>query len=372
MTKLTSCAALVCCMLFTLSVAAQQVSITGNVKNASDKSSIGAVSVIIKGTTEGTFTDNKGGFKITSTKPLPLTLIFSSVGFDTKEINITTADMVDVELMPSATLGEEVVVAATRTPTRVMESPVSIERVSASNIRNAAATSYYDIVGQLKGVDITTSSLTFKTPSTRGFNYSGNTRFNQLVDGMDNQAPGLNFSLGNFVGLTELDVENMELLPGASSALYGQGGINGTLLINSKDPFKYQGLSFQVKTGMNHTDKSQRSAPGWYNDWSARWAKAFNKFAFKVGFELLQAKDWIANSTVDYDRLTKKTSDGTRQSDPNYDGINVYGDETNMRDNGFSMKKPCTVGARANTAGYIRCHGRYGRYCADHECNITR
>lgn len=339
MTKLTSCAALVCCMLFTLSVAAQQVSITGNVKNASDKSSIGAVSVIIKGTTEGTFTDNKGGFKITSTKPLPLTLIFSSVGFDTKEINITTADMVDVELMPSATLGEEVVVAATRTPTRVMESPVSIERVSASNIRNAAATSYYDIVGQLKGVDITTSSLTFKTPSTRGFNYSGNTRFNQLVDGMDNQAPGLNFSLGNFVGLTELDVENMELLPGASSALYGQGGINGTLLINSKDPFKYQGLSFQVKTGMNHTDKSQRSAPGWYNDWSARWAKAFNnKFAFKVGFELLQAKDWIANSTVDYDRLTKKTSGGTRQSDPNYDGINVYGDETNMRDNGFSMK----------------------------------
>ena len=156
---------------------------------------------------------------------------------------------------------------------------------------------------------------------------------------MDNQAPGLNFSGGNFTGLTELDVESMELLPGASSALYGSGGVNGTLLINSKDPFKYQGLSFQIKTGMNHADKHQRSEPGWYNDWSARWAKAFNnKFAFKVGFQLVQAKDWIANSTQGYDRLTRKTLPGNRQSDPNYDGVNVYGDETNMRDNGFSMK----------------------------------
>ena len=91
---------------------------------------------------------------------------------------------------------------------------------------------------------MTTSSLTFKTPSTRGFNGSGNLRFNQLVDGMDNQAPGLNFSVGGVIGLTELDVESMELLPGASSALYGPGGMNGTLLINSKNPFRYQGLSF--------------------------------------------------------------------------------------------------------------------------------
>jgi hypothetical protein len=92
----------------------------------------------------------------------------------------------------------------------------------------------------LKGVDITTSSLTFVTPTTRGFNSSGNYRFNQLVDGMDNQAPGLNFSVSSIVGLSELDVDNIELLQGASSALYGSGGMNGTMLMNSKNPFKYQ------------------------------------------------------------------------------------------------------------------------------------
>ena len=46
-----------------------------------------------------------------------------------------------------------------------------------------------------------TSSLTFTTPTTRGFSGSGNLRFNQMVDGMDNQAPGLNFSVGSVIGL---------------------------------------------------------------------------------------------------------------------------------------------------------------------------
>ncbi|MCC6289790.1 MAG: TonB-dependent receptor [Chitinophagaceae bacterium] len=338
LTLKTAIAFLLSC--FTLSLYAQNTVISGHVKNNADRSAVSSVSVTIKGSTEGTFTDPKGQFRISTSKSLPLTIVLSSVGFETKEVEVSgTAESLEIELLPTATLGEEVVVAATRSATRVMESPVSIERLSANNIRTSPATSYYDMVGQLKGVDITTSSLTFKTPSTRGFNFSGNTRFNQLVDGMDNQAPGLNFSLGSFVGLTELDVDNMELLPGASSALYGQGGINGTLLINSKDPFKYQGLSFQIKTGMNHIASPQRAEPGWYNDWSARWAKAFNnKFAFKIGFQLLQAKDWIANSTADYDRKTRTSKNGTRQTDPNYDGVNVYGDETNMQDNGYTMQ----------------------------------
>ena len=119
---------------------------------------------------------------------------------------------------------------------------------------------------------MTTSSLTFNTLSTRGFNGSGNLRFNQLVDGMDNQAPALNFSVGIILGPTELDIDNMELLQGASSALYGPGGMNGTLLMTSKNPFKYQGLSFQVKQGIMHTDGSQRKRAPYY-DWALRGEK---------------------------------------------------------------------------------------------------
>jgi outer membrane receptor protein involved in Fe transport len=227
-------------------------------------------------------------------------------------------------------LGQEIVVAATRTPSRILESPVTIERISAANIRNSASTSYYDMIAKLKGVDVVTSSLTFSTPSTRGFNASGNMRVNQIVDGMDNQAPGLNFSVGSVIGLTELDVESIELLPGASSALYGPGGQNGAILINSKDPFKYQGLSFQVKTGVMHVDGRDRQPSPYYN-WSLRWAeKASEKFAFKVGAELIQAKDWVGDDYRDYNRVgtTGAIKNGTRSTDPNYDGVNVYGDET--------------------------------------------
>ena len=324
-------AAIVIANLFALSAIAQNTTIKGSVKNATNKEVVSAVSVLVKGTSEGTYTDDKGNFTIVTGKKFPVTLIISSVGFETQEIVVSSASqMVSVDFITASGLGQEVVVSATRTPTRILESPVSIDRVSAANIRNTAASNYYDIISNLKGVDVIASSLTFKTPTTRGFSGSGNTRFNQIVSGMDNQAPGLNFSVGSIIGLTELDVESIELLQGASSALYGPGGMLGTMLINGKSPFKYQGLSFQVKTGIMHTDRKQRAQSPYYN-WNIRWAQQVNnKLAFKIGAELIQAKDWLGDDYRNYKRFGTKGSliDGTRDTDPNYDGVNVYGDET--------------------------------------------
>ena len=316
--------------IFSVSAFAQNVTISGNVKNSSSTENAAAVSVTIKGTDAGTFTDERGNYTI-STKKLPVTLVFSSVGFTTQEIAVTSASQqINVIFVPSEALGQEVVVSASRVAQNILESPVSIERVSAAAIRTSPAASYYDIVANLKGVDITTSSLTFKTPSTRGFNGSGNLRLNQLVDGIDNQAPGLNFSVGSIVGLSQLDVDNIELLPGASSALYGPGGMNGTLLINSKSPFKYQGLSAEIKTGIMHTDKRERPTSPYYN-WSMRWGKKVSeKFAFKLTGELISARDWVGDDYRNYKGLgvAGTPSFGTRESDANYNGINVYGDET--------------------------------------------
>ena len=329
------------CLLFILAIStiasfAQQsttTTVSGSVKNSKSKDAVSAVSVTIKGSTTGTFTNDKGDFKFTTSQKPPFTLVFSSVGFADKELAVTgNTEGVSVEVLPTFTLGDEVVVSASRVPERILESPVSIERINSAAIRNTASPSYYDIVGNLKGVDVTTSSLTFKSISTRGFNGSGNLRLNQLVDGMDNQAPGLNFSVGNIIGVTELDVDNMELLSGASSALYGPGGMNGTLLINSKSPFKYQGLSFQIKQGVNHIDSYQRPV-GAYYDWSVRWAnKISEKFAYKFGAQFIQARDWLANNKANYSRTTGspfgQVVPGGRETDPNFDGVNIYGDET--------------------------------------------
>ncbi len=316
--------------VFTIAAAAQ--TITGKVENSNSKESVAAVSITVKGSGEGTFTDNNGHFKLNVSK-LPATLLVSSVGYETQEITVTDAGQpVAVSFKPSNVLGQEVVVSATRTSQKIMESPVSIERVSSAAIRNTPSAAYYDVISKIKGVDVVNSSLTFTSPTTRGFGGSGNTRFNQFVDGIDNQAPALNFSVASIVGLSELDVDNMELLPGASSALYGSGGMNGTLLINSKSPFQYQGLSAQVKLGAMHLGDDYRDVSPYYNA-AVRWAqKTSDKFAYKITAEYIQAKDWLARDYRDYKRTGTNGSlvAGTKDTDPNYDGINVYGDETTI------------------------------------------
>ena len=345
--------------IVTISASAQNSTIvSGSVKNAKSKELVSAVSVTVKGSSVGTFTDDKGTFRFSSIKSYPVTLVFSSVGFANKEVTLNAASStVEVVLEPSFTLGNEVVVSASRVPERILESPVSIERVSTAAIRNTAATNYYDILTNLKGVDVVAASLTFKSVGTRGFNSSGNTRLNQIVDGMDNQAPGLNFSVGSVIGLSELDVDNMELLPGASSALYGPGGMNGTVLINSKNPFKYQGLSFQIKQGINHVDAAQRPTSA-YNDWAVRWAKKVtDKFAYKITAENMTAQDWLANQTNNYSRGTGTpngiTIPGWRDIDPNYDGVNVYGDETSQSLRSIANAVIAASGVPASAVGFF-------------------
>lgn len=330
-------------------------SVSGTVKNASTSETVAAVSVTLKGNNSGTYTDDKGNFKLTVSQKAPYTLVFSSVGFTNKEVvvNDNTASL-NVSLSPAFVLGSDVVVSASRVSEKFLESPVTIERISAANIRTAPASGYYDILGTLKGVDVVAASILFRSISTRGFNGSGNTRLNQLIDGMDNQLPGLNFSVSSVVGLTELDVDNIELLPGASSALYGSGGMNGTVLINSKNPFKYQGLSFQIKQGVNHVDEVQRpQAP--FKDYTVRWAsKIGDRFAYKVSAQYTEAQDWLPTNTSNYSRLTGNGNGGaiagTRLTDPNYDGINIYGDETTLNINS-GLIAPVKAGILAQLAG---------------------
>lgn len=190
-------------------------------------------------------------------------------------------------------------------------------------IKQAATPDFYDALANVKGVQVNSGSMNFTAVNTRGFATIANTRFVQLVDGMDTQAPLLNFPTGNIVGIGELDVESVELVPGAASALYGPNAFNGILIMKSKSPFEYQGLSAQLKAGITNSDAGESNP---LTQYSLRYAKAFNnKFAFKVNFSLLQATDWTSN---DYKTSRVYPSSETDLSgNPNFDGLNTYGDE---------------------------------------------
>jgi outer membrane receptor protein involved in Fe transport len=302
-----------------------QTTVTGTVNDESGLPLPGA-NVIVVGTSSGAISDFDGKFTLKVSQNPPFTIQVSSVGFETSTQEITSNNQdITVALVEGSVL-DEVVISASRTPERIFESPVTVERFGIKEIKNTASADFYGGLENLKGVDVNTNSLTFQSVNTRGFATFANTRFMQLVDGMDNSTPALNFPIGNLVGMIETDVQSVELLPGASSALYGANAFNGILFMRSKNPFDHEGISVSLKRGMTSQEAAGDNA---YTDLGIRMAHKFNdKFAAKVNFGYLKGTDWAATSEVDSDMIG-----GTRATNPNYNGINVYGDEvfTNIK-----------------------------------------
>ncbi|MFA0963506.1 TonB-dependent receptor [Roseivirga sp. BDSF3-8] len=281
-----------------------QTIVSGQVSDAETGEPLIGVNIIVKGKVLGTVTDIQGNYRLKVNSAPPLTLVYSIVGFEPQELVITDAvsEGINVQMSEQVLLGQEVVVSASRVEENILQSPVSIEKMDILEIRNTASDDYYKSIGNLKGVDVTTSSINFTIINSRGFNGTGNTRFVQLIDGMDSQAPALNFPVGNLNGPTELDVETLEYIPGASSALYGPNAFNGILLVNSKNPFQYQGLSAMAKFGLNHFNGNSLEPENPQPMYTAaiRYAKAFNnKFAFKVNLSYSQAEDWYGTDLSD-------------------------------------------------------------------------
>ncbi|MEQ9090696.1 MAG: TonB-dependent receptor [Balneola sp.] len=298
-----------------------------------DGEPLAGVNIRVKDKLIGTTTDGNGMFSLSIKQDPPLILVFSIVGFQTEEVDITNANTTDLEIrMQEQTfLGEEVVVSASRVEQSILKSPVSIEKMDVIEIQTSASPNFYDGIANLKGVDFSTQSLTFKSINTRGFGSNGNTRFVQLIDGIDNQAPGLNFAVGNIVGISELDLESAEMIPGAASALYGPNALNGILLMNSKSPFEYKGVSFNAKLGANHFESNVESSPQLYQSYDLRYADAYNdKFAFKFTASYLRAQDFVAQDTRDQSFITGGVVERGATERGNarvYNGVNVYGDD---------------------------------------------
>lgn len=331
-----------CMLFFTFALCntmSAQTVVKGNIKDKETKEDLIGVNILVKNTIKGTITDLDGNFDLSVNEKLPLTLIISIVGYETIEVAVTSeGQAINVMLGAASILAGEVVVSASRMEEKILQSPVTIEKLDLVSIKNTTSADYYDQILKLKGVTNNQASLTFNTINTRGFGGGGNTRFVQLQDGMDNAAPLLNFPTGNVVGISELDIRSVELIPGAASALYGPNAFNGILIMQSKDPFQYQGLSVQLKTGFTQgpnmdDDALNYSAP--LIGGAIRYAKAFNdKFAFKLNFSGLKAQDWRAQDYVQDRNLAGRAPFepgvnplGNSQA-AGFDGMNLYGDET--------------------------------------------
>jgi iron complex outermembrane recepter protein len=315
-------------MVFGAASLMAQTTISGKVTDGTTKEALGGVNIVVKGKVIGTISNADGEFNLKVNQPPPFTLVFSFIGYRSQELEIKDAATGELNIVmeEESMLGQEVVVSASRVEESILKSPVTIEKMDILSIRQAATPDFYDALANVKGVQTSNGSLNFTAVNTRGFATIANTRFVQWVDGMDTQAPLLNFPTGSIMGVGELDSESVELIPGAASALYGPNAFNGIMIMKSKSPFDYQGLSAQVKQGIVSSDAGGSHPLGQY---SIRYAKAFNnKFAFKINFSYMKTTDWLGNDYQTDRRNPESKVDlsGTN----NFDGLNLYGDEVQI------------------------------------------
>jgi iron complex outermembrane recepter protein len=329
--------------LFTSTVMFGQTKISGKINDSGTKETLAGVNIAVKGKVIGTTTDAKGTFSLNTSVPTPFTISISFVGYQTQEVVVSGDKVINISLVEQAVMGQEVVVSASRVSESEMKSPVTVEKMDIRGIKETASANFYDGLANMKGIDMATQGLLFKSINMRGFGATGNPRTVQMIDGMDNSAPGLNFPVDNIIGMPELDVESVEILPGAASALYGPNALNGLVLMNSKSPFLYQGLSAAVKVGvMSANNRPTATTP--YTDLSIRYAKAFNnKWAFKINLAQINAKDW---QSTNYNNLNADATHPAGPNDPyrtsantDYDGVNSYGDEVQRTIAGVNVSR---------------------------------
>jgi len=255
-------------------------------------------------------------------------LVASYLGYDEKEVVVESGSNIKISLVESSVTVDIVEVKASRISDETKKSPLTIESLDITAVKETSSSNFYEGLGQLKGVDLTTASLGFQVINTRGFNSTNPVRSLQIIDGVDNQAPGLNFSLGNFLGSSELDILKVDLGQGASSAFYGPNAFNGVISMVTKDPFLHQGLGASLKFGERNLMEG-----------ALRWAQAFkNKsddewFAYKLNISYLSANDWEADN---YDPVYTEDDEGiglpgySQAENPGgFDAVNIYGDEYN-------------------------------------------
>ncbi len=310
-------------LFLTLEILSGQVLIKGKVLDADTGDPLAGATVFSQEAGIGGYTNAQGEFSLSYTGNFPVTFTITYFGYDTvKTVLKEPPRNWIVKMAPQSVQQEEVVITDTRISEKIYESPMTVEQMDLKSIELNPSADFYEGLGQLKGVDVIFSSLGFKSINMRGFNSTRPIRVLQLIDGMDNQSPGLSFSVGNFTGAPELDIQSVSLFVGAQGSKFGPNAFNGTILMTTKDPFIHQGLTVSTKVGERQLVNM-----------AMRFAKAFtDKFAMKTTMEFMRAYDWEATNV-----------DSTPQSlrglnNPGgYDAVNRYGDENvNPLSNNFS------------------------------------
>ncbi len=235
----------------------QQRIITGTVLDGNGEP-VPGVSVVVKGTTAGTITNNDGNYTLSVPAGADV-LVFSFVGMKTREIPIDSQSVIDVS-METETIGVDEVVVVGYGTQKKSDLTASIASVNAEDLPESASLSINNMIqGRVAGVDIVSSSgmpgagVSIKI---RGVSSINNSEPLYVIDGVQFfNSGGESFNIMSMIN--PQDIESIEILKDASAAaIYGANGANGVILVTTKKGKKGMAkVTFKTQYGVAQTPK---------------------------------------------------------------------------------------------------------------------
>lgn len=328
-----------------------QTTVSGIVKD-DEGAPLGYVTVLVKGTTTGAFTDDDGKFTLT----LPegsTTLVVSYTGLPTKEVEIAGKTTFEIQMDKAGLDLNPVVISASKKQEKLLEAPASIDVIPAKEIQAKVSTSPTDYISDVAGVDIMKTGLAQSNVVLRGFNniFSGSAL--TLVDYRIGSIPSLRVNVNQLMPGNYLDIERVEVLKGPASALYGPNAANGAIHFITKSPLdeakdftttiSLGGGERNTLTGqLRHTGKVKKSTE-----------KSPLQIGYRISGQYMQAHDWTyydpAEHTDEVPVFGKQTPNGK---------VYTYSDGTEISDTLVAQGIRDTVPERNNFLQNYNMDGR--------------
>ena len=273
--------------------------IKGIVKDSTNNSPLIGANVIIDGTSFGAATDSEGKYLIKVESKGDYKVSVSYMGYKKARKNITLNSdeiFLEINMDPEAIKMETYVVTASRRRERVEDAPAAISVISKTEIRRESNTNLGDYLKGTKGIDFTQSGIDSYNMTARGFNSSFSSRLLTLTDGRMANVPSLRLTAYNVIPVSFEDVEQIEVVLGPSSALYGPNAHSGVLNIVTSSPLRNTGTSINVQGGMLAQDNTDL-----LKKMTFRTAHKFGNFGFKVSGVALSGQDWTHVNEDEYE-----------------------------------------------------------------------
>lgn len=222
-------------------------SINGKISDSNTGEPLQGATVRVLNTFMGTYADKDGVFSIGKITPGNYELLITMMGYENKKIKITVPleKALEIELLSQPIQTGEIVVSANRRVQEVQDVPISISIVNSNDIMEDAGSSMKNVLAYVPGVEVNNDNVSIRGSS--GFSFGVGSRALLMVDGL----PMVSADDGsmNFDIVPAFAVNQIEIIKGAGSALYGTGALGGILNILTKEPQEKSSLQVRLNSG---------------------------------------------------------------------------------------------------------------------------